>query len=62
MIGRNGCRVDPRDGFTASGNGGHYITVFPSESLVIVQNPGYYSGPESRANPGFLELVFGALG
>ena len=51
----------PRDGFTASGNGGHYITVFPSESLVIVQNPRHYSGPESRANPEFLELVLGAL-
>ena len=53
----------PRDGFTASGAGGHYVTVFPSQRLVIVQNPGLYvSGePASRANAEFLNLVLAAL-
>ncbi len=53
----------PRDGFTASGAGGHYATVFPGQHLVIVQNPGPYLAGEaaSRANVEFLELVLAAL-
>jgi len=50
----------PQDGFSACGAGGHYITVFPSKELVIVQNPGFYGGPNGRANPAFLELVLKA--
>ena len=47
----------PTTGFTASGAGGHYISVFPDQSLVIVQNPGPYardpSGSTARGNPEF---------
>ena len=53
----------PRDGFTSSGAGGHYATVFPGQRLVIVQNPGPYLAGEaaSRANVEFLELVLAAI-
>ena len=53
----------PRDGFTASGAGGHYVTVFPSQRLVIVQNPGpYRAGPDaSRANGDLLAIVLDAI-
>jgi CubicO group peptidase (beta-lactamase class C family) len=33
----------PRELFTAAGAGGHYLSVYPSQELVIVQNPGPYS-------------------
>lgn len=32
----------PREFFTAAGAGGHYLSVYPSKELVIVQNPGPY--------------------
>jgi CubicO group peptidase (beta-lactamase class C family) len=55
----------PRDGFTASGAGGHYASVFPSLDLVVVQNPGPCrstpSGEPARANPELLALVLDAL-
>jgi CubicO group peptidase (beta-lactamase class C family) len=51
----------PTDGFSACGAGGHFISVFPSLELVVVQNPGYYEGPGSRANPALLELVLNSL-
>ena len=51
----------PRDGFSACGAGGHFITVFPSLELVIVQNPGYFGGPGGRANPELLEIVLNSL-
>lgn len=51
----------PRDGFSACGAGGHYCSVFPSRSLVIVQNPGPHSKADSeRANPELLEIVLEA--
>jgi len=54
----------PRDGYTASGAGGHYATVFPSRRLVIVQNPGPYRqdapGGVTSANPEFLAMVLAA--
>ncbi|MGC9347494.1 MAG: serine hydrolase domain-containing protein [Anaerolineae bacterium] len=54
----------PTDVFTASGAGGHYVTVFPTERLVVVQNPGPYhrarEGAE-RANGEMLRLVLDAL-
>ena len=49
----------PRDGFHSWGAGGHYTAVFPSEELVIVQNPdplGVRGG--EGANPELIELVF----
>jgi len=56
----------PGDGFTASGAGGHYITVFPSQDLVIIQNPGLYINPlpgqwHNIANPSLLKMVIEAL-
>ena len=55
----------PRDGFTASGAGGHYLTVFPTQRLVVVQNPGRYhrdaSGGTERGNPELLATILGAL-
>ncbi len=55
----------PRDGFTASGAGGHYASVFPSLDLVVVQNPGPYhkdgQGSAARGNPDFLSLVIDAI-
>jgi len=51
----------PRDGFTASGAGGHYVSVFPGLDLVIVQNPGPYTGPAARGNPALLKIVLDAL-
>ena len=55
----------PRSGFTASGAGGHYVSVFPSKDLVIVQNPGRYGKgkdekPE-RGTPQFLEMILDSL-
>jgi CubicO group peptidase (beta-lactamase class C family) len=56
----------PTEGFTASGAGGHYISVFPSRDLVIVQNPGRYArakdGTPERGNPELLKIILGALG
>jgi CubicO group peptidase (beta-lactamase class C family) len=54
----------PRDSFTAAGAGGHYVSVFPTERVVIVQNPGPYHGDRpdaTTANGEFLEMVLGAL-
>lgn len=53
----------PRDAFTASGAGGHYVTVFPSQALVVVQNPGPYHNARggSTANGELLALVLEAV-
>ena len=55
----------PRSGFTASGAGGHYCSVFPQQELVIVQNPGPYikdeTGTAARGNPTVLNMVLDAL-
>ncbi|MDF1515714.1 MAG: hypothetical protein P1S60_18050, partial [Anaerolineae bacterium] len=55
----------PRDGFTASGAGGHYISVFPSLQMVVVQNPGPYrkdaSGSPARGNPELLDIILDAV-
>jgi CubicO group peptidase (beta-lactamase class C family) len=51
----------PRDGFSASGAGGHFISVFPGLELVVVQNPGPYAGPDTRANPELLRIVLESL-
>jgi len=51
----------PRNGFTASGAGGHYVSVFPDYNLVIVQNPGRYArdknGNPERGNQELLKMV-----
>jgi CubicO group peptidase (beta-lactamase class C family) len=49
----------PREAFGASGAGGHYLTVFPSKGVVIVQNPGrYHAGVRSKmSNPELLKMV-----
>ena len=54
----------PKTGFTASGANGHYLTVFPQQGLVVVQNPGpVITGNGSEAaNPDLLELVLNSLG
>ena len=51
----------PRDGFHSWGAGGHYVAIFPSRELVIVQNPDPFGirGGEG-ANPELIELVFAA--
>jgi len=51
----------PRDGFHSWGAGGHYVAVFPSQELVIVQNtdPFGVRGGEG-ANPELINLVFEA--
>ena len=54
----------PRDGFTAAGAGGHYVSVFPSQQLVVVQNPGpsHNARPgATRANGDLLALVLAAV-
>lgn len=54
----------PRDGFTAAGAGGHYVSVFPSQGVVVVQNPGPYHNARPAgtvANGRFLEMVLEAL-
>lgn len=53
----------PRDAFTASGAGGHYISVFPSQGLVVVQNPGpYHKGIGSECgNPEMLKMILDAI-
>ena len=55
----------PTEGFTASGAGGHYLSVFPSRELVVVQNPGRYAraedGTPERGNPELLRIVLDAL-
>ena len=52
----------PRNGFTASGAGGNYASVFPDYNLVIVQNPGLNvrEGSE-RGNQEFLGLILDSL-
>jgi CubicO group peptidase (beta-lactamase class C family) len=47
----------PREGFTASGAGGHYISVFPSRKLVVVQNPGPYHRARSDGKPANAEML-----
>lgn len=49
----------PGTGYTAAGAGGFYMSVFPDESLVIVQAPGFYNKDE-EANPELLKLVLEA--
>ena len=51
----------PRDAFHSWGAGGHYAAVFPSQELVIVQNPDPFGvrGGEG-ANPELVELVLAA--
>jgi CubicO group peptidase (beta-lactamase class C family) len=54
----------PREGFTASGAGGHYVSVFPSRRLVVVQNPGPYHRARADGKPAnaeMLEIVLDAL-
>ena len=55
----------PMEGFTASGAGGHYLSVFPQVDLVIVQNPGRYGrdseGDPTRGNAELLKIVLDAL-
>ena len=55
----------PRDAYSACGAGGHFCSVFPSQDLVIVQNPGRYArmanGENDRASRSFLELVLNAI-
>jgi hypothetical protein len=52
----------PREAFGASGAGGHYWTVFPSQELVVVQNPGkYHAGVRSAmSNPEMLKMALEA--
>ncbi len=52
----------PRNAFTASGAGGHYLSVFPDHDLVIVQNPGRYGlGSSERGNPELLGIILDAI-
>jgi hypothetical protein len=46
--------------FTASGAGGHYVTVYPGLELVIVQNPGPYT-TGTRGNFELQKLVVDAM-
>ncbi|MBT3266130.1 beta-lactamase family protein [Candidatus Poribacteria bacterium] len=50
----------PTSGFSASGAGGHYCSVFPEQGMVVVQNPGPYAGFDGRGNPELLRLVLDA--
>lgn len=51
----------PRDGFHSWGAGGHYVVVFPSQELVIVQNPDPFGGRGGEGgNPELINLVFAA--
>ena len=52
----------PKEVSTSSGAGGHFWTVFPSKSLVVVQNPGpEHGGDRARmANPELLKMVLDA--
>jgi CubicO group peptidase (beta-lactamase class C family) len=51
----------PRSGFSASGAGGHYCSVFPEQDVVIVQNPGPHEGFDGRGNPELLRLTLDAI-
>jgi len=55
----------PRSGFTASGAGGHYVSVFPDLDLVIVQNPGCYRKDKDenpqQGNEALLEIILDAI-
>ena len=55
----------PRSGFSACGAGGHHISVFPEDELVIVQLPGpthrTADGDVVKANPELLSRVLDAL-
>ncbi|MCJ7739344.1 MAG: beta-lactamase family protein [Anaerolineae bacterium] len=54
----------PRDGFTSAGAGGHFVSVFPSQQLVVVQNPAPHGTPRpgaTRANGDLLALVLAAV-
>jgi CubicO group peptidase (beta-lactamase class C family) len=46
----------PRNSYTASGAGGHYISVFPDFDLVIIQSPGPYFKGE-RGNQSLLKII-----
>jgi len=54
-----------KNGFTASGAGGHYVSVFPDHELVVVQNPGRYKrdkdGNPVRGNAELLKIILDAL-
>jgi len=50
----------PEDMFMASGAGGHFISVFPSLNLVIVQNPGPYKAGE-RGNFELQRLILDSI-
>ena len=52
----------PRSGFSASGAGGHFCSVFPDEYIVVVQNPGPHAGFDGRGNPELLRGVLDAAG
>ncbi|MBD3185123.1 serine hydrolase [Candidatus Poribacteria bacterium] len=56
----------PRTGFTASGAGGQYVSVFPDSRLVIVQNPGVYvkdkDGNPERGNISLIRLILESAG
>ena len=55
----------PTNAFTASGAGGHYLSIFPDYELVVVQNPGRYrrdkEGTPERGNVTMLRLILDAL-
>lgn len=51
----------PTSGFSASGAGGHYCSVFPEQDVVVVQNPGPHVGFDGRGNPELLRLVLDAV-
>ncbi|NKB67963.1 MAG: serine hydrolase [Candidatus Latescibacteria bacterium] len=51
----------PRSGFTASGAGGHYLTVFPEQELVVAQNPGLYIKDESGSTAGANQILLTLL-
>ena len=55
----------PRSGFTASGAGGHYCSVFPEQDLVVVQNPGRYrrdaAGDPERGSQPLLRIILDSI-
>jgi len=55
----------PVSGYTASGAGGHYVSVFPDQDLVVVQNPGRYTrdaqGNPEKGTPALLKRILDAL-
>ena len=53
------------EGFTASGAGGHYCSVFPSRELVVAQCPGPYGAPDEldirSGCPPFLRIILDSI-